>query len=182
LAKTDYELLFEDMTGIPAGSDGLIFLPYLYGERAPIWDTKSCGTFFNIKPIHTQAHFLRAGLEGICFALNDVIQSVEWSSFPIERIHISGGFINSPVWVQMLADITQKQLTTVQQEDASALGAIFLADDALGLNKLGKQPSDQNVLSIDPNKDNKVIYNARFLIFKKLYLDLKDTMHSVHHL
>ena len=111
-----------------------------------------------------------------------MIQSVERSSFPIERIHISGGFINSPVWVQMLADITQKQLVTVQQEDASALGAIFLADDALGLNKLGKYPTDQNQLNISPNNNNAVVYDARFLIFKKLYQDLKETMHLMHHI
>ncbi|WP_461453342.1 gluconokinase [Mucilaginibacter sp.] len=179
-AKTDYELFFEDIAGIPAGSNGLLFLPYLYGERAPLWDTKSCGVFFNIKPIHTQAHFLRAGLEGICFALNDVIQSVERSSSTIERLHISGGFINSTVWVQMLADITQKKLITVQQEDASALGAIFLADDALGLNKLGKNLSDKNKISLLPDKSNTNIYNNHFLIFKKLYQDLKETMHLMH--
>lgn len=182
LAKTDYDLLFNDMAGIPAGSDGLIFLPYLYGERAPIWDSKSCGVFFNIKPQHTQTHFLRAGLEGICFALNNVIQSVERSSAPIERLHISGGFISSPVWVQMLADITQKQLITVQQEDASALGAIFIADNALGLNKLGKQPIDEHTISTMPNINNAPIYNERFEIFKKLYLDLQDTMHLMHKL
>ena len=179
LTHADYELLFEDIAHIPAGSDGLIFLPYLYGERAPIWDTKSCGVFFNIKPQHTQSHFLRAGLEGICFALNNVIESVEKSS-PIERIHISGGFISSPVWVQILADITQKQLITIQQDDASALGAIFLADEALGLNKLGKRPKMDNEVMVSPNKSNKQIYTDRFSIFKKLYQDLKETMHWMH--
>ncbi|HEY2584118.1 MAG TPA: gluconokinase, partial [Mucilaginibacter sp.] len=100
----DYEALFSEIATIPAGSDGLIFLPYLYGERAPLWDTKSCGVFFNIKPQHTHAHFLRAGLEGICFALNNVLQTVEESSVPINQINISGGFITSPVWTQILAD------------------------------------------------------------------------------
>jgi gluconokinase len=179
LTHADYELLFEDIANIPAGSEGLIFLPYLYGERAPIWDTKSCGVFFNIKPQHTQSHFLRAGLEGICFALNNVIESVEKSS-PIERLHISGGFISSPVWVQILADITQKSLITIQQDDASALGAIFLADEALGLNKLGKRPKMDNEVMVSPNKSNKQIYTDRFSIFKKLYQDLKETMHWMH--
>jgi gluconokinase len=180
LSQVDYELLFNDVANIPAGSEGLIFLPYLYGERAPIWDTKSCGVFFNIKPQHTQAHFLRAGLEGICFTLNNVIESLEQSSSAIERIHISGGFISSPVWVQILADITQKQLIVIQQEDASALGAIFLADDALGLNKLGNQPTVTNEVTIRPNKSNKQVYMNRFSVFKKLYQDLKQTMHWMH--
>ena len=180
LAHADYELLFEDIANIPAGSDGLIFLPYLYGERAPIWDTKSCGVFFNIKSQHTQSHFLRAGLEGICFALNNVIESVEKSSLPIERLHISGGFISSPVWVQILADITQKELIAIQQEDASALGAIFLADDALGINKLGKRPLSTNEVTVKPNKSNQKVYHDRFLVFKKLYQNLKETMHWIH--
>jgi gluconokinase len=179
LSQIDYELLFEDVANIPAGSEGLIFLPYLYGERAPIWDTKSCGVFFNIKSQHTQSHFLRAGLEGICFALNDVIESLEKSSL-IEQIHISGGFISSPVWVQILADITQKKLIAIQQEDASALGAIFLADKALGINKLGNRPSDNDEVSILPNKSNKKVYMNRFSVFKKLYQDLKETMHWMH--
>ena len=180
LAQTDYELLFEDIANIPPGSEGLIFLPYLYGERAPIWDTKSCGVFFNIKPQHTQVHFLRAGLEGICFALNSVIESLEKSSSAIERMHISGGFINSPVWVQILADITQKQLIAIQQEDASALGAIFLADDALGLNKFVNRPIYNDTVGILPDKHNKQIYTALFAVYKKLYQDLKETMHWMH--
>ena len=180
LAQTDYELLFEDMANIPAGSEGLIFLPYLYGERAPIWDTKSCGIFFNIKPQHTQTHFLRAGLEGICFALHNVIESVEKSSSVIERIHISGGFINSAIWVQILADITQKQLIAIQQEDASALGAIFLADKALALNKLGDRPNSNHDISVLPNKSNKQVYANSFQVFKKLYTDLKETIHWMH--
>jgi gluconokinase len=179
LAQADYDWLFGDIANIPAGSEGLIFLPYLYGERAPIWDTKSCGLFFNIKPQHTQAHFLRAGLEGICFALNGVIESIEISA-PVERIHISGGFINSPVWVQILADITQKQLIAIQQEDASALGAIFLADDALGLNKLDGRPIHNDNAEISPNQSNTQVYAACFAVFRKLYQDLKETMHWMH--
>jgi hypothetical protein len=73
-----------------------VFLPYLYGERAPVWDAKSSGAFININFKHQQQHFLRAALEGICFALNDVLNAVEESSDPIEEIVISGGFISSP--------------------------------------------------------------------------------------
>ncbi|MDB4901335.1 MAG: gluconokinase [Mucilaginibacter sp.] len=178
--NADYEAVFTEIAGIPAGSGGLIFLPYLYGERAPLWDTKSCGVFFNIKPQHTQAHFLRAGLEGICFALNNVLQTVEQSSAPIHQINISGGFITSPVWTQMLADITGKKLVIVQQEDASAMGAVFLAMDALNINPAVEQKSLEEEKNIIPNQLNHKIYNNSFLIFKKLYHDLKDTMHWVH--
>lgn len=177
---SDYEAVFDTISTIPAGSDGLIFLPYLYGERAPIWDTKSCGVFFNIKPVHTQAHFLRAGLEGICFALNDVLQTVEQASEPIKILHISGGFITSQVWTQMLADITGKRLAIVQQKDASAIGAIFLAVDALDLDKAIKKQLINNESDIISNPLNDQLYSNSFLIFKRLYNDLKETMHWVH--
>jgi gluconokinase len=178
--NADYDAIFTEIASIPAGSNGLIFLPYLYGERAPLWDTKSCGVFFNIKPQHTQANFLRAGLEGICFALNNVLQTVEQSSAPIHQINISGGFITSPVWTQMLADITGKKLVIVQQEDASAMGAVFLAMVALNTYPPIKQKSVKEEKNIIPNQLNHKIYNNSFLTFKKLYHDLKDTMHWIH--
>jgi len=179
-APADYESVFSKIATIPAGSEGLLFLPYLYGERAPLWDTKSCGVFFNIKPAHTRAHFLRAGLEGICFALNNVLKTVEVSSAPIRQLNISGGFITATVWTQMLADITGKTLAIVQQEDASAIGAVFLAMDALGLAMPKEQQSVNTELSIFPNQLNHQTYASAFLVFKKLYIDLKDTMHWVY--
>ena len=175
----DYDSVFGEIATISAGSEGLLFLPYLYGERAPLWDTKSCGVFFNIKPAHTQAHFLRAGLEGICFALNNVLQTVEESSAPVKQLNISGGFITATVWTQMLADITGKTLAIVQQEDASAIGAVFLAMDALGLAIPKEQQSAKTELNIFPDKLNHQTYTNAFLIFKKLYMTLKDTMHWV---
>lgn len=175
----DYDKMFGLITEIPAGSDGLIFLPYLYGERAPLWDIKTCGTFFNIKPQHTRGHFLRAGLEGICLALNDVLQTVEQSSALIERVHISGGFITSPVWTQVLADVTGKQLVIVQQEDASALGAVFLSMQALGY-AMPEQPAIDERQIINPNQQYHQTYKKTYLLFKRLYKDLKDTMHWLH--
>lgn len=176
---SDYDAVFDQIASIPAGSEGLVFLPYLYGERAPLWDTKTCGVFFNIKPQHTQSHFLRAGLEGICFALYDILNTLEQSSATINRLNISGGFITSTVWTQMLADITGKKLAIVQQEDASALGAIFLAMDALELKPVAEPPviEEQCIL---PNPENHQIYKRSFILFKKLYESLKETMHWVN--
>jgi gluconokinase len=176
----DYENVFNAIATIPAGCNGLIFLPYLYGERAPLWDAKSCGVFFNIKPSHTQSHFLRAGLEGICFALNDVLNTLEQSSGPIKQLNISGGFISSSVWTQMLADITGKTLAIVQQEDASAIGAVFLAMDALDMPRPEAQQPANKELNISPDRGNYQTYQKMFSVFKKLYSALKDTMHLVH--
>jgi gluconokinase len=179
ITGADYDALFKEIATVPAGSNGLIFLPYLYGERAPLWDTKTSGTFFNIKPVHTRSHFLRAGLEGICFALNDVLKTLEDASGDIRQINISGGFTSSAVWTQILADITGKRLAVLQSEDSSALGAIYLAARVLypesyeGLTRVEQQDF------IEPNTANHEVYGRVFPVFKKLYGDLKDSMHLV---
>lgn len=172
----DYEKLFERIGSVAAGSDGLIFLPYLYGERAPIWDTKTCGVFFNIQPQHTREHFLRAGLEGICFALDDVLTTLETASGQIKKVHISGGFTTSNVWTQMLADITGKKLIIMQEGDASAIGAVLLALRVLDIEAFPVPKYDERK-GIDPQAQNNKVYERSFSLFKKLYLSLKDTMH-----
>ncbi|MCJ8209231.1 gluconokinase [Mucilaginibacter sp. RS28] len=169
-----YNEFFDKAKTVPAGSDGLVFLPYLNGERAPIWDTRACGMFFNITERHTQAHFLRAGLEGICLALMNVLQTLEQSSVPVKQVNISGGFINSPLWVQTLADITGKKLVIVQQEDASAMGAIFLAVKALGLPQAIMKRPEKEEATIEPDEKNQAVYQQVFKRFRRLTARLDE--------
>jgi len=177
--EKDYEQIFSQIAKIPASSNGLIFLPYLTGERAPIWDSESCGNFFGIRLQHTQADFSRAVLEGICFAMLDVLDAVQENSDPITQINISGGFTKSEVWVQTLADVTGKKLAILQADDASAVGAAFIALRAIGVMK--DYPKASNDLIIfEPNPANRDIYNKTFSIYKQLYTDLKATMHKVY--
>jgi gluconokinase len=171
-STVDYSALFDAVDAVPAGSNGLLFIPYIHGERAPIWDAKSSGTFLNIRPHHTKNHFLRAAMEGICFALYDVFRGVEEASAPVTQIHISGGFITSPVWVQLLADVTGKHLRTVQEDDASALGAAYLS-----INQLmpGKDIAffDQQHEVIKPDPDNHKLYAESFSRYKQIYVSLR---------
>jgi gluconokinase len=175
----DYEDLFSKIAHVPAGSNGLIFLPYLTGERAPIWDSESCGNFFGIKLQHTQADFSRAVLEGICYAMRDVLDAVQQNAEPIIQINISGGFTKSEVWVQTLADITGKNLAILQADDASAVGAAFIALKIIGA--VSEYPTAGTDLSIyKPNPATHNIYNRGFVNYKQLYADLKETMHRVY--
>ncbi|MBK0378799.1 gluconokinase [Mucilaginibacter segetis] len=181
VSTEDYKRLFKMVDAVSPGSNGMVFLPYLYGERAPIWDTKSSGAFININAKHQQQHFLRAALEGICFALNDVLKAVEESSEQVKEIVISGGFISSPVWVQLLADITGKKLVLLQSEDSSAIGAIFLAMEALGVDTQfihSKEASNRDVIT--PDMHNHLLYNKIFPVYKRLYADLKSSMHQLN--
>ncbi|GGI27217.1 gluconokinase [Pedobacter mendelii] len=182
LNDEDYNALFEAIAGIPAGSEGLTFLPYLAGERAPIWDSKACGTFFGLTLQHDQNHLARAVIEGICYALNDVMKAVEEETNPIKQINVSGGFVHSKVWMQILADITGKKLKLVLQEDASAVGAAYLAAKATGLSEEYPSSAPINPKIIMPDKLNHLKYQRNFLIFKQLYANLNLTMHQLHHL
>nr|WP_067061743.1 gluconokinase [Mucilaginibacter sp. L294] len=178
-----YKQLFKAIDTVNPGSDGLVFLPYLYAERAPIWDAKSSGAFININFKHQQQHFLRAALEGICFALNDVLNAVERPEQPIEEIVVSGGFISSATWVQVLADITGKKLVLLQSGDASAIGAIYLAMEALGVDikeMLGNEDAGRVVVS--PNNEAHAVYSKIFPVYKKLYSDIRSSVHQLHDL
>ncbi|MGY4538272.1 gluconokinase [Mucilaginibacter sp. UYNi724] len=183
VSDENYKYLFKAIDNVKPGSDGLVFLPYLYAERAPIWDAKASGAFININFKHQQQHFLRAALEGICFALNDVLKAVESTEQPINEIVISGGFISSATWVQLLADIIGKKLVMLQSGDSSAIGAIYLAMEALGIDYKSiadKEAKDRVVVT--PNQEAQAVYSKIFPIYKKLYTDLKSSMHQLHDL
>ena len=175
----DYDQLFKKISSVPPGSEGLIFLPYLLGERAPVWDATASALFFGINFKHTQNHFLRAAVEGVCFAIKSILQPIEEKIAAISQLNISGGFISSPDWMQMMADITGKKLCLVEKDDASALGAAMLAMKELKLIKDYDELKPETKLTIYPDKRNTDIYEANFTIYKKLYHSLKDVMHKV---
>jgi gluconokinase len=122
----NFEHILSSAQKIPAGAGGLVFLPYVYGERSPVWDAEATGAFVGIRSNHTRAHFLRAVLEGICFSLLQNLHILEESGQPIDTIIASGGFTKSPFWLQLLSDILNKKIKVNNSIDASALGAAFI--------------------------------------------------------
>jgi gluconokinase len=183
LTTKDYERFFQVIEKVNPGADGLIFLPYLNGERAPHWDAKSCGTFFGVRTHHSQITFSRAIIEGVCYALNDVLKTIEANGDNIIQLNVSGGFVASKTWMQILADITGKRICIVHTNDASAIGAAYL-----GLKTM-KFIKDYSLLIpntkmefIEPDSSNHKMYNNYFKIFQGLYHSLKDSMHALHSL
>jgi gluconokinase len=180
--ERDYERFFSEASEVPLGADRLIFLPYLNGERAPHWDAAASAAFIGLKPHHTPAHFLRAVLEGVCFALNEVLVTLEKSVGQIRQLHVSGGFINSPFWLQLLADLTGKRLVIVQSEDASAIGAAILASRAIfgASNSLEQAVLSRDTDYIEPDSLKHEQYKLFMPLFAKLYDDLKVSMHLLN--
>lgn len=168
----DYDNLFKLIKSIPAGSEGLIFLPYLNGERSPVWDASASGGFFGLKLQHGQGHLARAVLEGICYALNQVLVTLEQYTGHIHQINVSGGFVHSEVWMQLLADVTGKPLILMHTEDASAIGVAYLAAKATGLTNEYPQP-EPTEKAIMPDLQTHEIYRKGFKVYSKLYPALK---------
>lgn len=160
----------------PPGAAGLIFLPYIYGERAPVWDAAARGVFLGINGIHTRAHFARSILEGICFSLYQVTKAIEVSGGAIDTIYASGGFIQSNKWLQILCDIFNKKLIVSLAGDASAIGASFMAMYALGLIKDWDEVKSMTETSavFHPDSEAHEKYLKNFKVFEKLYDKLKD--------
>lgn len=162
----------------PPGSDGLVFLPYLQGERAPVWNAAARGVFFGIRSVHEQRHFIRAVLEGICYSLFQVGLSLEETIGPIRHIYASGGFTRSKSWLQMVADIFNKKVYVTGVADASAIGAVMMGWVALGM--AGSLEEAAGVIrvqeSYEPDEDRHRIYRANFEVYAVLYDRLKDLM------
>ncbi|MEO6039285.1 MAG: gluconokinase, partial [Saprospiraceae bacterium] len=150
---------------ISPGADGLLFLPYLLGERAPLWDAQARGSFRGLTAQHNQAHFIRAVMEGILLNLKVIAEPLE-ALQPLEVLHAGGGFSHSRLWVQMLADIFQKPVHLERTGiDSSVLGALQLGRLALDFPALTNKRKN---LVIKPDKSKAPIYREAFARFREV--------------
>ncbi|MBU3190023.1 gluconokinase [Clostridium bowmanii] len=176
LGVDTYELLTSEASKVPAGANGLIFLPYLLGERAPNWDANSRGVFFGINITHKREHFLRALLEGVIFGVYSVGKALEETTGNIDTIYATGGFVRSELWVQMLADVFNKKVVIAESYESSCLGAVVLGMKAIGLIDNIEEVKKLVPISqtFKPNIVNHEVYMKTFEIYERLYLKLKD--------
>ena len=175
--EKDFDGLIKEAIKIQPGSNGLIFLPYINGERSPVWDENARGAFIGLTVAHTKTHFTKAVLEGICFSIVEVMNALEETSGTIKNIYLSGGIIKSSEWVQLLADISGKKIMVNETADASALGAAFIGMKAIGAVKNMNRAKMflTNVKTFKPNATNHNTYKKYFKIYSSLYKKLKDT-------
>ncbi|WP_413522311.1 gluconokinase [Brochothrix thermosphacta] len=163
----NYNLLTEKASQIAVGSNGLIFHPFLGGERAPLWDADAKGAFIGLTHRHTRDHMIRAALEGIVFNLYSVLLVLEEIAPLPKRIHATGGFARSSLWRQLLADIFEQEVVIPESFESSCLGAAVLAMEELDLvNSLESVSSMVGVTHTHiPNKAHFEAYRELFPIF-----------------
>ena len=175
----DYNEIIRHMSKEPC-ANGLLFLPYLLGERAPVWNSKTSGVFFGITGRHDQSHFTRAVIEGITMALYSVGKAIEDGAGYIEEIYVSGGFTKSSEWLQILADMFNKKIILGQTEDASAIGAAMMAKRSVdNLSEYPSMSTNENATTIIPAGSAHKKYQEVFPTFTNLYQKLKDDMKFV---
>lgn len=158
-----YDLLINLAQSVAPGAGGLIFHPYLAGERAPIWDANASGAFVGLTLRHTKAHMIRAVLEGITLNLNFVLQALQDHIGQPTIIKVTGGLAKSELWRQILADVFAQQITVPASYESSCLGAVVL-----GLYALKKIPSFNQVNQVLGHEQQCQPIQANVEIYQKL--------------
>jgi xylulokinase len=132
--KSSYALLSKAAGAVPAGSDKLIFLPWLSGERAPVLDHYARGGFIGLSMSHHKGHMTRAVMEGVAYHLRWICEAMERTGFKIEAFNGIGGGCSSPLWVQIISDVTGRPMRVVRNHlEAGAAGAALTVAVGLGL-------------------------------------------------
>ncbi|ANS73931.1 gluconokinase [Paenibacillus yonginensis] len=171
-----YDLMIQYAEKVPAGAEGLLFLPFLTGERAPIWNPDARGLFFGISLRHQREHFIRAVLEGVIFSIFSIGVALRDLAGPATKIIASGGFARSAVWRQILSDVMGKELLVPEVEEASALGAAAIA--LYGVKDLEALEDVKHWVRISethkPNLQNSEVYLQLFDMYERLYSKLKS--------
>ena len=176
--KESFEELLSDIDKIPAGSDGLLFAPYIVGDRTPYAASKVRGSFPRIDTTHTRAHFARAVLEGITFSLRDSMELMsELTEKKFDKILSVGGGSKNKDWLQMQADIFDTEIITLTTEQGPGLGAAMMAAVGAGWFEDLKECAKTFVhykSGISPVKENVLKYNEAYESYKKVYGATKD--------
>ncbi len=167
---------------VPAGSEGMLFLPYLMGERSPIWDSKASGAFVGLSLFHTRAHLYRAVLEGVTYALRHNIELGRKAGRDLaDTLVVVGGAAHSDLWMQVVADVTGYPVRTIAENVEAALGAALLA--ALGTGLVTPEAASKGWVTLAeralPQPTAQRTYDKLFGAYRDLYPALRDTMHRL---
>ncbi len=177
---------FDDLTRlaekVPPGSDGVIFLPYMAGERSPIWDPDAKAVFYGLSFDKTKGHMVRAVMEGVAYSLEHNLRTAAEAGVEVHELIAMGGASNSVLWTQIKADVTGKTIKVPTSDTATTLGAAMLAGVGAGLYRDFEEAVDRTIVitrTQEPNKRVAKIYQHAMEGYLKLYENLKE-MYQVY--
>jgi xylulokinase len=171
------EAALADAAKVPAGADGLVFLPYLAGERAPLWDERARGVLFGLRTEHGRAHIARAVLEGVAFSLHHIADVLRDAGGRIDEVRVTGGQSRGALWNKIKADVFGVPVTVPAVTEGAVLGEAMLAAIGAGLVTDAVTAADRFVRiaqRIEPDPANAAVYADRYATYRELYPRLKD--------
>lgn len=176
------ELSFDELTleasGVAAGADGVIFLPYMAGERSPIWNPDAKGVFYGLSFDKTRGHIIRSILEGVAFSLEHNLRIAAETGIRIDTLNAMGGASNSVLWTQIKADVTGKIVQVPTSDTATTLGAALLAGVGCGVYKDYDEAVKRTIVitrTQEPNPANRRVYDEAMEHYLKLSEGLQTT-------
>ncbi len=172
--------LSDEAGAVAAGSDGLLFLPYLTGERTPHPDPEARGAFVGLTVRHTRRHMARAVMEGVAFGLRDSLEIIREQG-DVREIRVAGGGAASEVWLQILADVFGEPIRTVDAPEAAAFGAALLAAVGTGAYRTVGDAVDATIRTgeeYEPGPSTS-LYEDAYTIYRTLYPALRDAFHQL---
>jgi xylulokinase len=181
-ARDAYDSLMDEAGAVPGGADGLLWAPYLMGERTPHLDPHARGALVGLTATHTRAHVVRAILEGVAFSLRDTLAIFSELKLPIESIRLGGGGARGTVWRQVQADVYGMPVDLVEAEEGPAYGAALLAGVGVGAWPSVESACEAAVRvakRIEPDKKDSAVMNRQYGAYKKMYPALRDIMHEL---
>ncbi len=179
LGKSSLALLDDAAANIDPGCDGMVFLPYMAGERSPIWDVNAKGVYYGLDYSKTKGHFVRAAMEGVAYSLKHNLEVAAAAGAQVGELRAMGGAANSLLWTQMKSDITGKPIAVPSSDTATTLGAVILAGVGVGMYRDFEEAVEMTVKVRryhKPNKENHEIYQRNYETYLELYNNLKNTM------
>lgn len=183
LNLSEYQLLDLQAASIPAGSEGLIFLPCLMGAMVPEWNSLARGTLYGLTMKHSKAHVTRSILEASAYGLNDILLGMDKSGCKIREIRVVGGGAKSRFWRQIKADVTRRVISLPQITESSSFGAALLGGIGTGVYRDARDAASQ-VIRIrertEPNPLTMEIYDHMYMMYRELYDSLKGVFELGH--
>lgn len=180
--NTSFDDLVIDAQNIPPGSEGLLFMPYLTGERTPYPDPLARGSFIGVTIRHNSQHFTRSILEGVAFGLRDNFELMKKAGLKeINQIRITGGGAKNSIWRQIIADILNVEIVTINSKEGAAFGAALLAATGAGVFDTVEKACDRTIditERVTPGESVE-IYQKIYSEYRLLYPLLKDTFHRI---
>jgi xylulokinase len=178
-----YDDLLAPTADIPVGCEGLLFLPYLTGERTPHPDPLARGAFVGLTIRHSKAHLTRSVIEGVSFGLRDSMELIKGAGLgQIRQVRVSGGGGRSQLWRQMLSDVLDSELVTVNTTEGAAFGAALLAGVGSGVWKTVEESCNATIKTLEsttPAKYSVAEYEKYYRIYTALYPALKPTFDNL---